>query len=228
MKAAPQSRWRRAWLVYTRPSALRMLFLGFSAGLPFMLVFATLTAWLRDAGVSRTAIGFFAWIGITYSIKVLWSPVIDRLRLPLLTRIFGQRRGWMLLAQLGIMAGLAAMAVVDPVEHIRVLALLAVLVAFAAATQDVAIDAFRTESDSADYQAALAGTYVLGYRLAILAAGAGAPYIADYRSWTAAYLAMSALGLVGVMTTLLSPEPSSAERRDIERAPPGGAWRPKA
>src|SRR5699024_2077143 len=74
MKAAPQSRWRRAWLVYTRPSALRMLFLGFSAGLPFMLVFATLTAWLRDAGVSRTAIGFFAWIGITYSIKVFWSP----------------------------------------------------------------------------------------------------------------------------------------------------------
>src|SRR5690625_1223330 len=95
MKAAPQSRWRRAWLVYTRPSALRMLFLGFSAGLPFMLVFATLTAWLRDAGVSRTAIGFFAWIGITYSIKVFWSPVIDRLGLPLLTKMFGQRRGWM-------------------------------------------------------------------------------------------------------------------------------------
>ncbi|HLS06021.1 MAG TPA: MFS transporter [Wenzhouxiangella sp.] len=227
MKAAPQSRWRRAWLVYTRPSALRMLFLGFSAGLPFMLVFATLTAWLRDAGVSRTAIGFFAWIGITYSIKVLWSPVIDRLRLPLLTRIFGQRRGWMLLAQLGIMAGLAAMAVVDPVEHIRVLALLALLVAFAAATQDVAIDAFRIESDSADYQAALAGTYVLGYRLAILAAGAGALYIADYRSWTAAYLAMSALGLVGVMTTLLSPEPSSPERLDIERDPLVVAWRQK-
>lgn len=227
MKAAPQSRWRRAWLVYTRPSALRMLFLGFSAGLPFMLVFATLTAWLRDAGVSRTAIGFFAWIGITYSIKVLWSPVIDRLGLPLLTKIFGQRRGWMLLAQLGIMAGLAAMAVVDPVEHIRILALLALLVAFAAATQDVAIDAFRIESDSADYQAALAGTYVLGYRLAILAAGAGALYIADYRSWTAAYLSMSALGLVGVVTTLLSPEPSSPERLDIERDPLVVAWRQK-
>jgi len=227
MKAAPQSRWRRAWLVYTRPSALRMLFLGFSAGLPFMLVFATLTAWLRDAGVSRTAIGFFAWIGITYSIKVFWSPVIDRLGLPLLTKMFGQRRGWMLLAQLGIMAGLAAMAVVDPVEHIRILALLALLVAFAAATQDVAIDAFRIESDSADYQAALAGTYVLGYRLAILAAGAGALYIADYRSWTAAYLTMSALGLVGVMTTLLSPEPSSPERLDIERDPLVVAWRQK-
>ncbi|HLR87222.1 MAG TPA: MFS transporter [Wenzhouxiangella sp.] len=227
MKAAPQSRWRRAWLVYTRPSALRMLFLGFSAGLPFMLVFATLTAWLRDAGVSRTAIGFFAWIGITYSIKVFWSPVIDRLGLPLLTKMFGQRRGWMLLAQLGIMAGLAAMAVVDPVEHIRILALLALMVAFAAATQDVAIDAFRIESDSADYQAALAGTYVLGYRLAILAAGAGALYIADYRSWTAAYLTMSALGLVGVMTTLLSPEPSSPERLDIERDPLVVAWRQK-
>src|SRR5690625_8046892 len=111
MKAAPQSRWRRAWLVYTRPSALRMLFLGCSAGLPFMLVFATLTAWLRDAGVSRTAIGFFAWLGITYSIKGFWSPVIDRRGLPLLTKMFGQRRGWLRLPQLGILAGQAARGV---------------------------------------------------------------------------------------------------------------------
>src|SRR5690625_7761421 len=140
MKAAPQSRWRRAWLVYTRPSALRMLFLGFSAGLPFMLVFATLTAWLRDAGVSRTAIGFFAWIGITYSIKVFWSPVIDRLGLPILTKMYGQRRGWMLLAQLGIIAGMAGMAGVDPDEHIQILSLLAVLVGFAAARHCVAFD----------------------------------------------------------------------------------------
>src|SRR5690625_4628843 len=135
MKAAPHSRWRRAWLVYTRPSALRMLFLGFSAGLPFMLVFATLTAWLRDAGVSRTAIGFFAWIGITYSIKVFWSPVIDRLGLPLLTKMFGERRGWVRLAQLGIMAGPGAVAAVGPSAHIRMLAPLGLRGPFPAPTQ---------------------------------------------------------------------------------------------
>src|SRR5699024_6894054 len=211
--------WRRAWAVYTRPTVLRMLLFGFSAGLPFMLVFSTLTAWLRDEGVSRTAIGFFAWIGITYSVKVFWSPVVDRIRLPLLTRVFGQRRGWMLLAQCGIMAGLAGMALSDPVTQLVQVALLALLVAFSAATQDITIDAFRIESDEDEFQAALAGTYVLGYRMAILATGAGALYIADFVSWTLAYLAMSALVLVGVAAVLISPEPSSLERLDIERDP---------
>lgn len=211
--------WRRAWAVYTRPTVWRMLLFGFSAGLPFMLVFSTLTAWLRDEGVSRTAIGFFAWIGITYSVKVFWSPVVDRIRLPLLTRVFGQRRGWMLLAQFGIMVGLAGMALTDPVTQLTQVALLALLVAFSAATQDITIDAFRIESDEDEFQAALAGTYVLGYRMAILATGAGALYIADFVSWTLAYLAMSALILVGVAAVLISPEPSSLERLDIEQDP---------
>ena len=211
--------WQRAWAVYTRPTVLRMLVFGFSAGLPFMLVFSTLTAWLRDEGVSRTAIGFFAWIGITYSIKVFWSPVVDRVRLPGLTRVFGQRRGWMLLAQFGIMAGLAGMALTDPVTQLTQVALLALLVAFSAATQDITIDAFRIESDSNEFQAALAGTYVLGYRMAILATGAGALYIADFASWTLAYLSMSALVLVGVVAVLISPEPTSLERLDIEKDP---------
>jgi len=212
-------RWAHAWAVYTRPTVLRMLLLGFSAGLPFMLVFSTLTAWLRDEGVSRTAIGFFAWIGITYSVKVFWSPVVDRIRLPLLTRVFGQRRGWMLLAQFGIMAGLAGMALTDPVTELVQVAGLALLVAFSAATQDITIDAFRIESDEDRFQAALAGTYVLGYRMAILATGAGALYIADYASWTLAYLCMSALVLVGVVAVLISPEPTSLERLDIEKDP---------
>jgi MFS transporter, PAT family, beta-lactamase induction signal transducer AmpG len=211
--------WRHAWAVYTRPTVLRMLLLGFSAGLPYMLVFSTLTAWLRDEGVSRTAIGFFAWIGITYSIKVFWSPVVDRVRLPLLTRAFGQRRGWMLLAQFGIMAGLAGMALTDPTVQLTQVALLAVLVAFSAATQDITIDAFRIESDSNEFQAALAGTYVLGYRMALLATGAGALYIADFATWTLAYLCMSALVLVGVFAVLISPEPTSLERLDIEQDP---------
>jgi len=220
-ETAPDSRrsWGEALAVYTRPSVVRMLFFGFSAGLPFLLVFSTLTAWLRDYDISRTAIGFFAWIGITYSIKVVWSPVVDRIPLPGLTRLFGQRRGWMLLAQAGIMFGLAAMALSDPREHLYPIALLALLVAFSSATQDITIDAFRIESDADEFQAALAGTYVIGYRLAILVAGAGALYIADYAGWKTAYLAMAACASVGMLAALLSPEPSSPERLDIEKDP---------
>jgi MFS transporter, PAT family, beta-lactamase induction signal transducer AmpG len=211
--------WRAAWAVYTRPTVLRMLLLGFSAGLPFMLVFSTLTAWLRSEDVSRTAIGFFAWVGITYSIKVLWAPVVDRVRLPGLTAGLGQRRSWMLLAQLVIMLGLAGMALTDPLTQLTQLALLAVLVAFASATQDITIDAFRIESDEVQFQAALAGTYVLGYRLALLATGAGALFIADHVGWTIAYLAMAACVVVGMFAVAISPEPSSLERLDIEKDP---------
>ena len=218
-QGAQRRSWREAWAVYTRPTVLRMLLLGFSAGLPFMLVFSTLTAWLRSEGVSRTAIGFFAWVGITYSIKVLWAPVVDRIRLPLLTLWLGQRRGWMLLAQITIMLGLAGMAFTDPLTQLTQLALLAVLVAFASATQDITIDAFRIESDAVEFQAALAGTYVLGYRLALLATGAGALFVADAVGWTAAYLAMAVLMVVGMLAVAISPEPSSPERLDIEKDP---------
>ncbi|MBY6204831.1 AmpG family muropeptide MFS transporter [Halomonas denitrificans] len=211
--------WSEALRVYSRPSAIRMLFFGFSAGLPFLLVFTTLTAWLRDYEISRSAIGFFAWIGTTYSIKVLWAPVVDRVALPGLTRLLGQRRSWMLLAQLGIATGLAAMALTDPTDSLTSIALLALFVAFCSATQDITIDAFRIESDADEYQAALAGTYVIGYRLAILAAGAGALYIADYWNWTVAYLTMAACMGVGMLAVLLSREPSSADRLDIESDP---------
>ena len=211
--------WAEALRVYSRPSVVRMLFFGFSAGLPFLLVFTTLTAWLRDYEISRSAIGFFAWIGTTYSIKVLWAPVVDRVPLPVLTRVLGQRRSWMLLAQFGIAAGLAGMALTDPTETLTAIALLALLVAFCSATQDITIDAFRIESDVDEYQAALAGTYVIGYRLAILVAGAGALYIADFWNWTVAYLAMAACMAVGMLAVLLSREPSSADRLDIESDP---------
>ncbi len=211
--------WLDAWAVYARPSVVRMLLFGFSAGLPFLLVFTTLTAWLRDYDISRTAIGFFAWIGTTYSIKVLWAPVVDRVPLPVLTGLLGHRRSWMLLAQTGIAAGLVAMALTDPTEGLTVMALLALLVAFCSATQDITIDAFRIESDADEYQAALASTYVIGYRLAILMAGAGALYIADFVSWTAAYLAMAACVSVGMLAVLLSPEPSSPDRLNIANDP---------
>ncbi len=223
--ATTKHSWSEALRVYARPSAIRMLFFGFSAGLPFLLVFTTLTAWLRDYEISRSAIGFFAWIGTTYSIKVLWAPVVDRVPLPGLTRLFGQRRSWMLLAQVGIASGLAAMALTDPTDSLTAIALLALFVAFCSATQDITIDAFRIESDADEYQAALAGTYVIGYRLAILAAGAGALYIADYWNWTVAYLTMAACMGVGMMAVLLSREPSSADRLDIESDPLVQAYR---
>ncbi|MEM1079950.1 MAG: AmpG family muropeptide MFS transporter [Pseudomonadota bacterium] len=216
--AAPRS-WSSALRIYFRPSVVRMLFFGFSAGLPFLLVFTTLTAWLRDFGVSRSAIGFFAWIGITYSIKVVWAPVVDRVRLPGLTRMLGQRRSWMILAQAGIALGLVGMAWTDPSEQLMHIALLALLVAFCSATQDITIDAFRIESDADEYQAALASTYVIGYRLAILTSGAGALYIADFYSWTAAYISMALCMGVGVLAVLFSREPSSADRLDIEQDP---------
>ena len=199
--------WRQALAVYGQPPVVAMLFLGFSAGLPLLLVFSTLSAWLTEEGVSRTAIGFFGWVGITYSIKVIWAPVIDRLRLPLLTRLLGQRRGWILLGQLGVVAGLLAMVGSDPRESLSALALAAVAVAFASSTQDVAIDAFRIEAAVDEFQGAMASTYVFGYRLAMLVAGAGSLYIADWLGWEAAYLAMAGLMGVGILTVLLVVEP---------------------
>lgn len=209
----------RGWSVYLRPAVWRMLLLGFSAGLPYMLVFSTLTAWLRTEEVSRTAIGFFAWVGVTYSIKVLWAPVVDRVALPVLTHYLGQRRSWMLLAQVVIGLGLAAMAWTDPTQQLTQLALLAVLVAFASATQDITIDAFRIESDELRYQAAMAGTYVLGYRLALLATGAGALFLADILGWASAYLIMAALVSVGLIAVAISKEPTFTDRLDIEQDP---------
>jgi len=192
-----------------------MIFLGFSAGLPFLLVFSTLSAWLRDEGIERTVIGFFSWVGVIYSIKVFWAPVIDRLPIPLLTRILGKRRSWMLLAQLGIALGLVGMAGLDAHTELQLCAVLAAGVAFCSATQDVVIDAFRIETADARYQGAMAAAYVLGYRLALLAAGAGAFYIAEYSSWSSAYLAMAAAMSVGVLTTLCLREPG---HRPVESA----------
>ena len=200
--------WRESFGVYLQPKVLGMFFLGFAAGLPFPLVFTTLSTWLRDVGVERATIGFFAWIGITYSIKIFWAPVVDRAPLFFLTRFFGQRRGWMLLAQVGIMAGLIGMSLTNPTQHIVTMALFALLVAFASATQDVAIDAYRIEALEAEYQGAMAAMYQAGWRIAAgLVGGAAALYIADFYSWTMAYWTMALAMGVGVATVFLIREP---------------------
>ncbi len=157
--------------------------------------------------MERSVIGFFSWIGITYSIKVFWAPVIDRLPLPLLTKFLGKRRSWMLLAQLGIVIGLVGMGNSDSHSQLQRIALFALWVAFCSATQDVVIDAYRIESVSPEYQGAMAATYVLGYRIALLVAGAGAFYISDYASWKVAYFIMAIAMSIGLITTLCLKEP---------------------
>ena len=203
--------------VYRHPRAITLFFMGFSAGLPLMLVFSSLSFWLREADVSRATIGFFSWIGLAYSVKWVWSPLVDRLPLPLLSKLFGRRRAWLLLSQLSIVAGLLGMAFTDPVLDLSRMALFAVLVAFSSATQDIVIDAFRIEAAEERLQAALAATYMFGYRLAMMVAGAGALAIASWAAggnsgyqqsaWMVSYLCMSALMGVGVLTTLLTSEP---------------------
>jgi PAT family beta-lactamase induction signal transducer AmpG len=202
--------WLDAASIYARPRIVGMAFLGFAAGLPFLLVFSTLSAWLRDEGVALTAIGFFSWIGITYSVKVFWAPVVDRLPLPLLTRRLGKRRAWMLFAQFTIVLGLTGMSLSDPHFDLTRIAVFALIVSFGSATQDITIDAYRIEAVERDLQGAMAATYVLGYRIALLVSGAGAFYIAAAHSWSTAYLAMAALMSIGIATTLVIREPGHA------------------
>jgi PAT family beta-lactamase induction signal transducer AmpG len=203
--------WAATLATYTHPRVVTFLFLGFSAGLPFLLVFSTLSAWMRQYGVSLTAIGFVSWIGITYSFKFVWSPVVDRVPLPLLTRWLGRRRSWMLLAQTGIGLGLLGMSFCDPRTDLFRLVVFALIVAFSSATQDIAMDAFRIEVTDESLQGATAATYQFGYGIAArLIAGAGALYMAEYASWPFAYRVMAACALVGFLTTLIISEP---ERR---------------
>ncbi len=213
--------WLATLKVYAEPASLRMLALGFSAGLPLLLVFGTLSFWLREAGVDRTTIGFLSWVGLAYGFKWVWSPLVDRMPIPVLTRLLGRRRSWLLLSQTVIMAALVMMALTDPTLALAPMVYCAVAVAFGSATQDIALDAFRIESADTEHQAALAATYQAGYRLAMIWAGAGALWIAaraevpnaalyQYGAWRTAYLVMAASMLPGVLTVLLSREPVRA------------------
>jgi PAT family beta-lactamase induction signal transducer AmpG len=211
--------WLATLKVYAEPASLRMLALGFSAGLPLLLVFGTLSFWLREAGVDRTTIGFLSWVGLAYGFKWVWSPLVDRLPIPVLTRLLGRRRSWLLLSQAVIMAALVMMALTDPTLALAPMVWCAVAVAVGSATQDIALDAFRIESADTEHQAALAATYQAGYRLAMIWAGAGALWIAaraevpdaalyQYSAWRTAYLAMAVSMLPGVLTVLGSREPA--------------------
>ena len=227
--------WTETLLVYTEAPTLRMLLLGFSAGLPLLLVFGTLSFWLREAGIDRTTIGYLSWVGLAYGFKWVWAPLVDRLPIPLLTRLLGRRRSWLLLSQAVIMAALVGMALTDPKLALLPVVWCALAVAFASATQDIALDAYRIESADAQRQAALAAAYQTGYRMAMIWAGAGVLWIAaraevvnaagvaSYQqgAWQTAYLVMAASMLLGVVTVLFSPEPA---RRELPPARNTAEW----
>ena len=204
-----------------------MAFLGFSAGLPLLLVFSTLSFWLRESGIERSSIGLLSFIGLAYGFKWLWSPLVDRMPLPLLTACLGRRRSWILAAQLTIIAALATMALTDPLHDLLRLTVAAVVIAFASATQDIAIDAYRIEAVDEELQAAMAATYMIGYRLGMIVASAGAlavaaavdPTVDTYEAWPwqVAYGVMAAMMLVGLATTLSVAEPEVV-RDDATRA----------
>ncbi|MDE2149858.1 MAG: MFS transporter [Gammaproteobacteria bacterium] len=205
--STPAGRWREAFVAYARhPRVRAMLLLGFASGLPFPLVLTTLSARLRLAGIDRATIGYFSLVGLAYSLKFFWSPLVDRLSLPLLHRL-GRRRSWMLLAQAGVVAGLIGMAVHDPAASAETIAWLAVVTAFASATQDIAIDAWRIEAAANEWQGEMAAAYQVGYQLALIASGAGALLTASSAGWSAAYLTLTACFAVGPLTVLLIPEP---------------------
>jgi PAT family beta-lactamase induction signal transducer AmpG len=207
------TRWLDSLRVYRHPRVAAMLFLGFSAGLPLLLVFGTLSAWLREAGIDRSTIGFVSWVAALYAFKFAWAPLVDRLPIPGLTSRLGQRRGWMLAAQFLIVAGLVVMARSTPATQLGTLIIGALLVAFASATQDVAVDAWRIEAVEDQRQGAMAAAYQTGYRIALLVAGAGALYLAEFFDWSLSYLVMAACGLVGVVTTFLIGEPEHIRDR---------------
>lgn len=195
--------------LYLRRRVLVVLLLGFSSGLPLLLSVSTLTTWMREVGIDLTSIGLFALVGLPYTLKFVWAPVIDRLPLPPLTGWLGRRRGWMVATQLALIVTLVGLGTSDPLANPLLMALFGVLVAFFSASQDIVIDAYRIESLEETEQGAGAAASTLGYRVGMLAAGAGALLLADDLGWFEAYLAMAALMLVGLVTILASPEPDA-------------------
>jgi PAT family beta-lactamase induction signal transducer AmpG len=222
---APPRDWAFRTLIH--PRVVAMLFLGFSAGLPLLLIFSSLSLWLREAGVERAAVTYFSWAALGYSFKFVWAPLVDQLPLPVLTRSLGRRRAWLLLAQAAIVVAILWLAMIDPSSSessLTLMALAAVMLGFSSATQDIVIDAYRIESAAAEMQALMSATYIAGYRVGMLAAGAGSLWLADwfgssssaydYGAWRWTYFAMALAMGVGVVTTLIVREPVTGAGRE--------------
>jgi PAT family beta-lactamase induction signal transducer AmpG len=209
--------WLTAFAVYRDRRVLAIAVLGFASGLPLALTGQTLQAWLTESGASLKDIGLFALVGVPYTLKFIWAPLVDRLPLPLLTRWLGRRRGWLVFAQALLMTAIAALAFSNPGQALAFTALCAVAVAFASATQDIVIDAWRVEILEERQLAAGAAAIVFGYRIGMLVSSAGALYLATVFAWPLVYLAMAAVLVIGAITVLLVGEPESKPRGDAER-----------
>ena len=226
---AAKPSWRRTLAGMRQPRAVEMLALGFASGLPFLLTGATFGFWLADAGTALTAIGFLSWVGLAYSFKYLWAPLIDRLPAPFLGKL-GRRRGWALFAQLTIAAALVAMAIIGPHGPGGLVAIgaLALVVAFASATQDIAVDAWRIESatDSEDL-GLLTSAFQLGYRAALLVTDALILIFAQHLGWPISYLIMAAFMGIGIFASLRTPEPTRADAVMEEKEKSAPIWTPR-
>lgn len=219
LEASSQS-WSDSARAFLHPRVVAMLFLGFSAGIPILMIFSSLSVWMTEAGVKKSMVTYFSWAALGYSFKFVWAPLIDKLPIPLLTRWLGRRRSWILVAQLAVIAAILWMANTDPsvgMNSLTVMAYAAVLLGFSSATQDVVIDAYRIESAGAELQAMMSSSYIAGYRIAMIVSGAGALYLATlfgstetsylYEAWKKSYAVMAAVMLIGVVTTLVIKEP---------------------
>lgn len=213
--------WLSSIKAFSHPRVVTMLFLGFSAGVPILLIFSSLSLWLGEAGVKKSAVTFFSWAALGYSFKFVWAPLVDKLPLPLMNGWLGRRRSWLLLSQFAVIGSILWMAMTDPASgnaSLTAMALAAVALGFSSATQDIVIDAYRIESAGDELQALMSSTYIAGYRIGMLVAGAGALYLAakfgstkeaySYAAWMKTYVAMGGVMLIGVLTTLIIREPS--------------------
>jgi len=226
--AAPARRsWAETFAVYCKRRVLIVLFLGFSSGLPLALSGSTLLVWMTEAKVNLGTIGLFALVGTPYTLKFLWAPVIDALDVPLLSRRFGRRRGWLLTSQLLLIVAILFLGACDPAQSAFLVALGALLVAAVSATQDIVIDAFRVESLDESEQAAGMASYVAAYRIGMLASTAGALFLvsglehvglAQHAAWSTGYAIMAALVVIGIITTLLATEPAQSQAADAAHA----------
>jgi len=222
----PTRSWADSVKAFCHPRVVTMLFLGISAGIPILLIFSSLSLWLREAGVERSAVTYFSWAALGYSFKFVWAPLADKLAIPFLTNWLGRRRAWLLLSQLMIIASISLMASINPAtDTLTAMAWAAVFLGFSAATQDIVIDAYRIESADIDLQPLMASSYIAGYRVGMLLAGAGALYLAsyfgstrevyDYQAWQTTYLLMAAVMLIGVVTTFIIDEPDERQNDQL-------------
>ena len=223
----PQS-WQASLRAFLHPQVISLLFLGLSAGIPILLIFSSLGLWLREAGIERSTVTLFSWAALGYSFKFVWAPLIDRLPVPILSRLLGRRRAWILVSQFSIITAIVWMASTDPSAEnsLLIMAFATVLLGFSSATQDIVIDAYRIEAADMRLQALMSSTYIAGYRIGMIIAGAGALFLADYfgsdmgayqyEAWRNTYFLMAASMLIGVITTLVISEPTLDRSKETQ------------